>query len=113
MQTNGLCSVSDLAGLTFKIPAYQRGYRRSEKEVKTLLEDIVDFIQESKPEEFYSLQPIVVRTVDEIYHIIDGQQRLTTIFLIVKYLDNKDLFSLVYETREKSFEFFARYCKAI
>ncbi|WP_121757115.1 DUF262 domain-containing protein [Helicobacter felis] len=105
MQTNGLCSVSDLTGLTFKIPAYQRGYRWSEKEVKTLLEDIVDFIQESKQEEFYSLQPIVVRAVDEIYHVIDGQQRLTTIFLIVKYLDNKDLFSLVYETREKSFEF--------
>ncbi|WP_104707364.1 DUF262 domain-containing protein [Helicobacter ailurogastricus] len=102
---DGLCPVKELEGLHFKIPAYQRGYRWTEKEVKTLLEDIVDFIQEGKPEEFYSLQPIVLQAVDEIYHVIDGQQRLTTIFLIVKYLDNKDLFSLNYETREKSFEF--------
>ncbi|GLH58691.1 DUF262 domain-containing protein [Helicobacter ailurogastricus] len=65
----------------------------------------MDFIQEGKPEEFYSLQPIVLQAVDEIYHVIDGQQRLTTIFLIVKYLTNEDLFYLDYETRDKSSEF--------
>ncbi len=44
-------------GLTFKIPAYQRGYRWREKEVKTLLEDITDFIEEKADEvdKYYSL----------------------------------------------------------
>ncbi|BCZ18150.1 hypothetical protein NHP190003_14320 [Helicobacter sp. NHP19-003] len=41
----------------------------------------------------------------EIYHVIDGQQRLTTIFLIIKYFEWRDLFTLHYETREGSFQF--------
>ncbi len=94
-----------LKGRAFKIPAHQRGYRWTQKEVKILLEDIIDFIQESGAEDFYSLQPIVVKKVGETYHVIDEQQRLTTIFLIVKYLANQDWFSLDYETRKKSFAF--------
>ena len=62
----------------FYIPAYQRGYRWNE-EVKRLLEDIEE-IEESKN---YSLQPIVVKNIGEKkYELIDGQQRLTTIFFI-------------------------------
>ncbi|WP_104759703.1 DUF262 domain-containing protein [Helicobacter bizzozeronii] len=105
MHSDNLCPVRELEGLSFKIPAYQRGYRWTTKEVQTLLEDIMDFMQESKPEEFYSLQPIFVKKVEGTYHVIDGQQRLTTLFLIVKYFEGKDLFSLSYETREGSFKF--------
>ncbi|GMB91419.1 hypothetical protein NHP190009_05870 [Helicobacter ailurogastricus] len=78
-----------------------------------MLKDIVRFIQKGKSEEFseefYSLQPIVVKKMKEegkeIYHVIDGQQRLTTIFLIIKYFEGRDLFTLHYETREGSFQF--------
>nr|WP_104695713.1 DUF262 domain-containing protein [Helicobacter salomonis] len=97
-----------MEGRVFKIPAYQRGYRWTKKEVRALLEDVVDFIQESKQEkDFYSLQPIVVKKIEEggIYHVIDGQQRLTTIFLIIKYFEGRDLFTLHYETRGGSFQF--------
>ncbi|WP_281778494.1 DUF262 domain-containing protein, partial [Helicobacter suis] len=91
-------------GLTFKIPAYQRGYRWREKEVKTLLEDITDFIEEKADEvdKYYSLQPLVVKKNEkEVWNVIDGQQRLTTLFLIIKYLDDDDtdLFKIEYETR--------------
>ncbi|WP_104742110.1 DUF262 domain-containing protein [Helicobacter ailurogastricus] len=113
IREDGLCPVKALERRNFKIPAYQRGYRWTAKEVQLLLKDIVRFIQKGKSEEFseefYSLQPIVVKKMKEegkeIYHVIDGQQRLTTIFLIIKYFEGRDLFTLHYETREGSFQF--------
>lgn len=87
----------------FYVPAYQRGYRWKE-EVKMLLNDIQE-IEEGKN---YSLQPIVVRKISGIrYELIDGQQRLTTIFLIFRYMKQLNLpfqlnFSMEYETRTGS-----------
>jgi uncharacterized protein with ParB-like and HNH nuclease domain len=84
----------------FYVPAYQRGYRWKE-EVKMLLNDIHE-IGEGKN---YSLQPIVVRKIAEKrFELIDGQQRLTSIYLIFRYMKQLNLpfqlnFSLEYETR--------------
>ena len=108
-----LRDIESLEGYKFVVPSYQRGYRWGEREVRALLEDIWDFAskeQDSGGGEFYCLQPVVVcDTQDEkSYRLIDGQQRLTTIFLILKFLGgdgDKDHFSLSYETREKSGEF--------
>ena len=60
-----------------------------------------DTIQNS----FYCLQPIVLKRKGEVYSLIDGQQRLTTIFLIIKYLQNRNLFKIEYETRQDSATF--------
>lgn len=91
----------------FYIPAYQRGYRWKE-EVKMLLDDI-DNVPEGQN---YSLQPLVVKAHHESnkYELIDGQQRLTTLFLIYKYMIHLRLpfklsFSLEYETRKGSKQF--------
>jgi len=87
----------------FYVPAYQRGYRWKE-EVKMLLNDIHE-IDEAKN---YSLQPIVVRKISEKrFELIDGQQRLTSIYLIFRYMKQLNLpfqlnFSLEYETRTGS-----------
>ncbi|MCR2057222.1 DUF262 domain-containing protein [Campylobacter helveticus] len=54
---------------------------------------------------FYCLQPIVVKKSGEKYNVIDGQQRLTTIFLIIKFLQNEDYFTITYQSRLKSAEF--------
>lgn len=87
----------------FYVPAYQRGYRWKE-EVKMLLNDIHE-IGEGKN---YSLQPIVVRKIGENrFELIDGQQRLTSIYLIFRYMKQLNLpfqlnFSLEYETRTGS-----------
>lgn len=98
--------VGEIKGRFF-IPSYQRGYRWGNMEVKRLFEDIM----ESRGEP-YCLQPIVVRNNGDKYELVDGQQRLTTLFLIYKYLykgsggwldDAK--FSMEYETREKSADF--------
>ena len=95
------------------IPAYQRGYRWTQREVTQLLDDIWDFIQagEEKPRTaFYCLQPLVVRKVhDGQYEVVDGQQRLTTIFILLGHrkeiieLLGKQRFFIDYETRDSTF----------
>ena len=87
----------------FYVPAYQRGYRWKE-EVNALLNDIEE-IGEGKE---YSLQPVVVRKIGENkYELIDGQQRLTTLYIILKYIKeflpkNQVKYSIEYETRKNS-----------
>lgn len=98
--------VGQLSG-EFFIPAYQRGYRWGPDEVRRLLEDIHD-----NQEQPYYLQPLVVRGAgQDRWEVVDGQQRLTTLYLIFKYIrDNvvpatPNRYSLTYETREGSTEF--------
>lgn len=95
----------------FIIPYFQRGYRWTKKEVTNLLDDILEFAQKPKKEEgeFYCLQPIVVvkEAHTENWLVIDGQQRLTTLFILLSYLadfrlsnDNTSgLFTIEYQTR--------------
>lgn len=100
-----LKTVNDLNEYKFIIPAYQRGYRWTNQEVSDLLNDVNEFnpkqIEGSDEKTWYCLQPIVLKLRDnDIYEVIDGQQRLTTIFLILHYL-NQDF---IKERREKLFE---------
>ncbi|MBS4240428.1 DUF262 domain-containing protein [Campylobacter vulpis] len=104
-QNQYLRAIGDLKGENFVIPSYQRGYRWTSKEVKVLLQDIWDFTQIENQPDFYCLQPIVVKKNGEEYNVIDGQQRLTTIFLLIKFLQNKDHFTITYQSRRKSTEF--------
>lgn len=91
---------------SFYLPDYQRGYRWTQEEIKLLLDDIYE--SAGQP---YCLQPIVVKKNGDRYELIDGQQRLTTIYLIYKYMEARlgDLyepgFKLEYETREESARF--------
>jgi len=85
---------------SFFVPSYQRGYRWKE-EIEMLLKDISNVAEGQN----YCLQPIVVKKLGEKrYELIDGQQRLTTIFLIFSYMQQLNLpfklnFSLEYETK--------------
>ncbi len=113
----GLKTIRDLLGMKFFIPSYQRGYRWAESQVVALLKDIRDF-DKSKDGEFYCLQPLVVRikqepSLEEIkkansietvrsmlkgsWTVIDGQQRLTTIYLILTTLGDEKPFEIEYE----------------
>ncbi|MBR6250170.1 MAG: DUF262 domain-containing protein [Bacteroidales bacterium] len=94
--TEILKPVSKLLGMKFFIPSYQRGYRWTESQITALLNDICTF-DKSKDGEFYCLQPLVVKYDDNKWHVIDGQQRLTTIYLILKVLGDKNPFELEYE----------------
>ena len=83
--------VSEIKG-DFYIDSYQRGYRWDEEEIEALLEDIYENGEKNREQhksDKYCLQPIVVKKKNEIYELIDGQQRLTTLFLIYKYLHER------------------------
>lgn len=92
--------VGKIAG-EFVVPNYQRGYRWGRHEVEQLLNDIRD-----SPGDYY-LQPIVVRAGDKL-ELIDGQQRLTTLYLILRHIERTYLrdvevrYTLTYETRPLS-----------
>lgn len=98
--------VGDITG-DFFIPSYQRGYRWGSEQIDMLLNDIWE-----NGEQNYCLQPIVVKNLGEDkFELIDGQQRLTTIYLIMKYMHGlmpaiiKNKFALQYETRDRSRQF--------
>ncbi len=96
----------------FIIPSYQRGYRWSNKEVTDLLEDIYNFSKTSRAnDKDYYLQPVVVQKKDDEWIVLDGQQRLTTMLILLNYLKTqtsndrikeKPLYEIHYETREKN-----------
>lgn len=94
---------------TFTIPDYQRGYRwEANLHVKALLTDILDFMNMKRNvDDRYCLQPIVVTqslTQKNAWELIDGQQRLITIYLLLHALDLPS-FDLIFETRPKSNDF--------
>jgi len=120
--------ISELLDKQFFIPHYQRGYRWTNQQVEQLLDDIDSFSPkeiEGKPNDktFYCLQPVAVKALDdetkqknnligEWLEVIDGQQRLTTIYLIIQYINDlwagrqkKDQFKLNYEIRENCVQF--------
>lgn len=105
--------VGDIQG-HFYVPDYQRGYRWGENEVETLLNDVYEYGGKSKSSETdnYCLQPVVVRNLGDRFELIDGQQRLTTLYLIYVFMNkasngfmSEPKFSLTYETREESTNF--------
>ncbi len=81
-----LRSVAEIAAekLKFFIPDYQRGYRWEDDQVNDLLEDLLEFYKSGKP--IYCLQPLVVVPNGDRWEVVDGQQRLTTLFLILSKL---------------------------
>lgn len=88
--------IGDLTNMYFNIPDYQRGYRWETKQVKELLNDLLEFHIPKGNNQFYCLQPLVVVANNSIqlpqdaklpaFDVVDGQQRLTTLFLIMSYL---------------------------
>jgi len=108
--------IDELKGMTFFVEAYQRGYKWDVQQVVDLLHDLEEF--EAIGSRFYCLQPIVVKNIkpedpriaeknivkkESVYELIDGQQRLTTIFIILSLLAKEQLpFQLIYKTRPGS-----------
>jgi len=108
-----LKTISELLPLHFFVDDYQRGYKWSTEQVKDLLNDVDEFtITQSG---FYCLQPVVVkyqapRSSDDksCWELIDGQQRITTSYMILSFLQHNK-FTIDYRTRKSSSEFLAHY----
>lgn len=107
-----LRAVPEFNGKNFFIPDYQRGYRWGKRQVEQLIDDLCTYFDPEGKGKFYCLQPLVVRELSENekerysltsatddnrwYEVIDGQQRLTTIRIILGMLNrsasNVDVF---------------------
>lgn len=123
-------NIRSLSGMNFMIPDYQRGYRWTRTQAKEMLDDFREFIAAGNSDNkvkdgYYCLQPIVVKPrswkgtdekIIEGYEVIDGQQRLTTLYLLLTALFCKDsrnkddvsdfeMFSISYQTRSDSKDF--------
>ena len=126
-------AIQELDGMNFIIPCFQRGYRWEEQQVKDFLDDIYEF--DDTNDNWYCIQPLVVRKISPqnaieniaklfsngekpnsiepiknelkaTWEVIDGQQRLTTIFIILSVIRNGETFyDLKYESRPGSADF--------
>lgn len=65
------------------VPIYQREFAWSDLEIDTLIEDIDAFETET-----YTLGVLTVNRKNDKFHVIDGQQRLTALFLLLAALEN-------------------------
>ena len=81
-------------GVRYVIPRYQRAYAWEEKEIEQLIDDICD---DNDPKRDYYIGSLIVarrKAGDEVeYEVIDGQQRLTTIYLLLQCLLDEGYFS--------------------
>lgn len=114
-----LLAIPDLYNKNFFIPDYQRGYRWGTRQIEQFIDDLTNFFEKGKGE-FYCLQPVVVKAMSEEevklnglisendnncwYEVIDGQQRLTTIRIILAMFSKikrrfKSGFTIKYKTR--------------
>lgn len=111
-----LLTFKELLGKSFNIPSYQRGYRWEKENVEALLNDIQEFKNNQKGKAnkvggFYCLQPVVVKKNirlsernrelygsdgKDVYDLLDGQQRLTTLWLIL----NSDRFRILWDASD-------------
>ena len=78
-------NIQELLDMRFFIPSYQRGYRWTIQQVKDLLEDIEEFCEKGA-KGIYCLQPLVIKNNGDMWEVLDGQQRLTTINIILSCL---------------------------
>lgn len=87
----------------YVIPIYQRNYAWTSIEIEQLLNDINDVHDDFKGK-YYLGSLIVNQRGADVFEVIDGQQRLTTLYLLLSYLNNDsvDKNSLQFEAREKS-----------
>lgn len=112
----------------YLVPAYQRCYKWTKENVIELLDDFIDFYDRYyiDKEQKYCLQPLTLKDkVDEdrTWHkvIIDGQQRLTTLYILLACLNREykeesvsilaqEKYSIVYEGRSKTEKYLCSLC---
>ena len=90
--------LSDLNNRSFEIPSYQRPYCWEKEEVDCFIDDLIDSWQHSRRSrtnsDAYSLGTIVTQqrwdaSGQPYFDVLDGQQRLTTVDLLLKKINEK------------------------
>ncbi|WP_454383670.1 DUF262 domain-containing protein [Streptococcus sp. Marseille-Q7156] len=93
---------------TYAIPLYQRNFAWTYDEIEQLLNDVADAFQENRDNYNYYIGTLVVNKENDIFKIIDGQQRTTALNLIALALkhefgfDRLKAVNLTFPARKKS-----------
>lgn len=88
---------------TYMIPVYQRNYAWEEDEITALIKDVYDSSRKNPKTPYYIGTLVTYKRGDSEYEVIDGQQRLTTIYIILKALGIKQFRNkLTYGARKVS-----------
>ena len=100
------CSINDIyfsnrgARVLYKIPIYQRNYAWEREEIYALIKDVYDSLDKSV---YYIGTLVTYKREENIFEVIDGQQRLTTIYIILKALGIETIANrLTYSARKVS-----------
>lgn len=102
------CSINDIycqgqESKTYLIPIYQRNYAWQEDEIRALIKDVYDSMKKPDKSVYYIGTLVTYNRGDHVYEVIDGQQRLTTIYLILKALKVDSILNkLTYSARKRS-----------
>jgi hypothetical protein len=87
--------------VTFEVPIYQRNYAWEKDEIAALIQDVYD-AYDAKKQVYYIGTLVTFHKGDQIYEVIDGQQRLTTINLVLGAMGVTFENKLTYRARKKS-----------
>ena len=111
-----LLSVGDLFGEAdthYEIPLYQRNFAWGVEQIEQLIDDVWAAAQADADD--YFIGNLIVapkRATSEpkyaTYEVVDGQQRLTTLFMLLTYLGNESKAKLTYQSRRTATDALAR-----
>ena len=88
----------------YEIPIYQRNYAWEKDEISALIQDVYDAYKKDSRKYYYVGTLVSFNKGENVFEIIDGQQRLTTIRIILAVLDIIPKTMLTYKARKKSDE---------
>ena len=78
---------------TYEVPIYQRNYAWEKDEIFALIQDVYDSFIKSQNSVYYIGTLVSYNKGEQVFEIIDGQQRLTTIRIILSALGKDSLIS--------------------
>lgn len=88
--------------ITYQVPIYQRNYAWEDIEINALVKDVLDSYEKNKNSVYYIGTLVTYKRGDNLFEVIDGQQRLTTIYLFLKALGVDIRNKLTYSARQIS-----------
>ena len=106
METTNLNkTIREIFESNYVVPLYQRNFTWGEEQIARLLRDVYRAYEEDKKSNYYIGTLVVRKRSDEVFEVIDGQQRLTVLCLIMRIIDEVKEQRLTYDSRPEVEEF--------
>ncbi len=106
---NLVISAKKLLKLDLIIPEYQRAYTWNNKNISKMIDDFEEFLESEYKDDTYYLGTILLHKKDGQYNIIDGQQRITTLLLMLKVIKDISFKDIVYDNPKSQYRIVENY----